>query len=292
MRVCYDNTLSSHGRLVITRAHQASASAYVYNVMCAANCSGKFQAQYWMATSCESQRTKHTQRISLGNSYREIAASLNVDAATVCRMVAIFDSTNDVRPKDYPPNTGTAKLTKVDKLITLELAIEKPGIYLREIQAELSRKTGTEIDVSTICRFLHASGFTHQKLQITAKQRSDELRADYMLDMQVYYGHPKMLVFVDETGADRRDYMRKFGYSLSGKPTRAHKLLWRGQRVSALMAMSTSGILDCYTTTRPVNADKFEHFVTLSLGPLLQPFDGFNPNSIVVLDNASIHHVD
>ncbi len=113
-----------------------------------------------------------------------------------------------------------------------------------------------------------------------------------MLDMQVYYGHPEMLVFVDETGADRRDCMRKFGYSLRGKPARAHKLLWRGQRVSALTAMSTSGILDCYTTTGPVNADKFEHFVTHSLGPLLQPFDGFNPNSVVVLDNASIHHVD
>ena len=101
-----------------------------------------------------------------------------------------------------------------------------------------------------------------------------------------------MLVFVDETGADRRDCMRKFGYSLRGVTPRTHKLLWRGQCVSALTAMSTSGVLDCYTTTGSVNAEKFERFITESLGPVLQPFDGINPNSVVILDNASIHHVD
>lgn len=254
-----------------------------------------------MATSCENKRTKaYSDDLrwrmvyltkALGKSYREAAADLRVDASTVCKTVAIFDDTGDVRPKDYPPNTGTAKLTEVDKLIILELAIERPGIYLREIQAELSQETGTEVDVSTICRFLHASGFTRQKLQVTAKQRSDELRAEYLSDMQVYRGHPEMLVFVDETGADRRDCMRKFGYSLRGKPARAHKLLWRGQRVNALTAMSTAGILDCYTTTGSVTADTFEEFVTESLSPLLQPFDGINPNSVIILDNASIHHV-
>ena len=41
-----------------------------------------------------------------------------------------------------------------------------------------------------------------------------------------------------------------------------------------------------------MNAEKFEHFVSCSLNVLLQTFDGVNPHSIVVLDNASIHHVD
>ena len=86
--------------------------------------------------------------------------------------------------------------------------------------------------------------------------------------------------------------MRKFGYSIRGMPAKTQRLLWRGQRVSALTAMSTNGILDCYTTTGSVTAEKFEHFVQQSLQPVLQPFDGVNPNSVVVLDNASIHHVD
>lgn len=203
----------------------------------------------------------------------------------------LFTTTNDVRPRLYPPNLGTFKLTDIDKLVILELAIEKPRIYLREIQTCLYEETGTEVDISTICRYLQFSGFTRQKLKVTAKQRSDELRAEYLSDMQIYSGHPEMLVFVDETGADRRDCMRKFGYSLRGVPARAQKILWRGQRVNALTAMSMDGILDCYTTTGSVDADKFEHFIG-QLSSVLQPFNGVNPNSVIVLDNASIHHVN
>ena len=41
-----------------------------------------------------------------------------------------------------------------------------------------------------------------QKLVITARERSDVLRAQFQMDMSVYRGHLELLVFVDETGAD------------------------------------------------------------------------------------------
>lgn len=41
-----------------------------------------------------------------------------------------------------------------------------------------------------------------------------------------------------------------------------------------------------------MDGDKFLEFVWQNLLPLLMPFNGQNPNSIVILDNASIHHVD
>jgi len=53
-----------------------------------------------------------------------------------------------------------------------------------------------------------------------------------------------------------------------------------------------TGLLDCYTTSGSVNGPKFEEFVEQFLAPVINPFDGVNPNSVVVLDNASIHHVD
>ena len=63
----------------------------------------------------------------------------------------------------------------------------------------------------------------------------------------------------------------------------------RGHRVSAIVSMSSSGIVDFHTTTSSVNADKFKHFVEDALVPHLQPFNGINAHSVVVLDNASIH---
>jgi len=66
----------------------------------------------------------------------------------------------------------------------------------------------------------------------------------------------------------------------------------RGQHASAIAAMSTEGILDCYTVTGSVNSSKCVDFVQQALLPQLQPFDGVNAHTVVVLDNAAIHHVD
>ena len=52
------------------------------------------------------------------------------------------------------------------------------------------------------------------------------------------------------------------------------------------------GVQDVYITENSVNGDIFLDFLYTQLLPLLMPFDGINHNSIVVMDNASIHHVD
>ena len=41
---------------------------------------------------------------------------------------------------------------------------------------------------------------------------------------------------------------------------------------------------------RSITADVFDNFLSTVLLPHLQPFDGTNPYSIVVMDNATIHH--
>ena len=227
-----------------------------------------------------------------GKSYKKVGENLGVDPSTVCRTVALFNATGSVDKRKHPPNSGTTVLTEIDKIVILETALDRPEVFLRELQQTLILETGTCVDVSTIWRFLQVSNFTRQKMVVVAKQRSDLLWAEYLLDMQLFCGHPEMLVFLDETGADRRNCLRRFGYSLRGKPAISKKLLVRGQRISAIAAMSTEGILDCYTVTGSVNGSQFSDFVEQAQLPQLQPFDGVNARSVVVLDNASIHHVD
>ena len=99
--------------------------------------------------------------------------------------------------------------------------------------------------------------------------------------MKAFHGHSEMLVFVDETGADRRNCLRKFGYSLRGKLAISKKLLVHGQRVSAIAAITTEGVLDCYTVTGSVDPGKFVEFIHKALLPYLQPFNGLNARSVV-----------
>ena len=100
-----------------------------------------------------------------------------------------------------------------------------------------------------------------------------------------------MFIWIDETGSDRRHEIRKFGYALKGTPARTYQLRIGGKRLSAIPVMTTNGIEDVYVTTGSVNGDVFQHFLCKCVSAKLLPFNGQNPHSIVVMDNASIHHV-
>ena len=112
-----------------------------------------------------------------------------------------------------------------------------------------------------------------------------------MSDISVF--DPDMLIWIDETGSDRRNSIRKFGYSLRGTRPRTHVLRVSGKRYSAIPVMSTTrGIEDVYVCADSVNGDVFEDFViqcVLPVLPVILPFDGNNPRSVVVMDNARNH---
>ena len=44
-------------------------------------------------------------------------------------------------------------------------------------------------------------------------------------------------------------------------------------------------------TRNSVDGDAFYNFVCTSLLTKLMPFNGTNPNSVLILDNCSVHHV-
>ena len=124
-------------------------------------------------------------------------------------------------------------------------------------------------------------------MQLVALQRDQDQRAIYAMDVSLYPRH--CLVFIDETGSDRRDSLRQYGYSLRGKRLKCHKLLVRGERVSVIAAMSTQGVL-CLKIVS-VTGDIFLNFVEEQLLPTLMIFNGTNPNSVIIMDNCSVHHI-
>ena len=55
--------------------------------------------------------------------------------------------------------------------------------------------------------------------------------------------------------------------------------------------MTTDGLADISVTEESVNGERFMYFVIATLLPLLLPYNGENEKSVVVMDNAVIHHM-
>ena len=172
---------------------------------------------------------------ALGYSHERVAQNVGVDPSTVSRTLELFLSTGSVSKKPYPKDKTFRKLTTPAQLLILHLVLEKPGIYLYEIQRDLVDVLQLQVDTSTICKFLHQSGFTHQKLWLVVFQRDNFLRQKFALDVSLY--RPDMLIFLDEIGSDRRNILRKYGYSMRGKTPQNHKLLARGEHLSTMALM-------------------------------------------------------
>ena len=73
---------------------------------------------------------------------------------------------------------------------------------------------------------------------------------------------------------------------------RRYQVLVRGQRISAMATIDHSGLIEVKLTTGTVNSETFYDFVRGDLLPNLQPYDGTNERSVLIMDNCSIHHVE
>ena len=137
----------------------------------------------------------------------------------------------------------------------MNLVLTTPGIYLRELQQELQQHLRIWIDLSTVCRTLKRLGMTRQKIKHVALQASEQNQMEFIAEMQVL--DPSLFVWIDETGCDRRNCLRKFGYGIRGQPPKYHSLKLRGKHFSAIAIMSTNGIEDVYITEGLIDGDYF-----------------------------------
>ena len=228
------------------------------------------------------------QRIGMERSFRMIAQSLNISVGTAFNVFRIFEVTGEIEPK-HRKYSGNI-VDNSTNLTILAIVLEKPSLYLSEIIQQIYDCTGKKICPSTLCGIMHKHGITRKKIQQVAIQRSDQYRGVYMAEVSMY--KTNMLVFVDETGKDARDSARRFGYALRGQTPQFHRSLNRGVRTSVIAAISSSGLIGYELHTGGVSGEEFYDFVRGTLIPNMNPFDGESDNSILILDNCSIHHVE
>ena len=101
-----------------------------------------------------------------------------------------------------------------------------------------------------------------------------------------------MFVWIDETGCDKKDLMRKYGYAMRGERAVRNQFLVRGKRVNAIAAISSQGLVAVDCSIDNTNTNTFYDFLRGSVIPNMASFDGEAKPSIIVMDNLSVHHTE
>ena len=99
------------------------------------------------------------QREALNLSVWEVRGILCVDPPTVSRITALFRATGDIAKKPYQSKGASEPL---DQFFVIYLTLNRPGIYLSEVKLKLQIQLTTS--QSALCKFLHKTGFTKQRL--------------------------------------------------------------------------------------------------------------------------------
>jgi transposase len=206
-----------------------------------------------------------------------------------CHISTIYRHNTRVR-LDCPvmPRSGGARplitwrMTQAVKL----LMDEQPWYYQDEIVVFLYECFRIEVDRSTVSRLLQKIEYTRKVLKVVAAQRNAELRLEWQYNLQAFTA--SQLVFVDESGSDERTGDRHYGWAERGVRAQVSRWLADRDRVSILPAYTIDGYIACRSFKGTCTGDIFEEFIIEQVLPICNPYPG--PRSIIVMDNASVHH--
>jgi transposase len=165
--------------------------------------------------------------------------------------------------------------------------LERPGLYLDEMVLFLWDEFHTLTTTSTISRALASIGWSKKTIRRKAREQNADLRDSYLHDLSEF--HSYHLVYIDESGCDKRIGFRRTGWSPLGVAPVQISRFHRGQRYQILPAYAQDGIVLSRVFQGSTDASVFEEFIE----QLLQHCGKWpEPKSVLIMDNASFHHTD
>lgn len=196
---------------------------------------------------------------------------------------------NAFAPKKAGSYMGRPRKMEKDAAYFLRNFVQmQPDAQLSELSDALYDLDFERFSVPYLCKALKRLNITYKVANCYATARSDLKRMQYRARMQRYL--PEQLVFIDESGFDYRVCNRKRARATRGDLAYLRQPFQRGQRLSFMPACSlANGCFAYYTKTGSVNGEVFLHYLREVLLPCMQRYP--LTNSVIVCDNASIHHV-
>ena len=206
------------------------------------------------------------------------------------------------RVRDRP----ASKMTPVVKAQLIKLVDEDPTAYLDELQSRLEITTGVYVAMKTIWVCLVVDlGWTLGAYSLKAQQQDAGQREDYKQLMERLVKSPNQVMWIDETDKGANASRRKRAWRRRGKRVEISAIFDSNDinRYTMIEAANLSGFVPAACeliqrnkvegeddeTKGTVDRERFVLYVEKILCPNLGNYDLGEDNSIVVMDNASIH---
>jgi hypothetical protein len=122
-----------------------------------------------------------------------------------------------------------------------EYLLERPDRYLDEMAVFLWDEFDIRVTKSSISRALASIGWTKKAARSVAKERNADLRDFYLYNLSALRSYH--LVFVDESGCDKRISFRGTGWSPLGTIPAQITRFHRDRRYQILLAYTQEGVL-------------------------------------------------
>ncbi|KFA81346.1 hypothetical protein S40288_10368 [Stachybotrys chartarum IBT 40288] len=160
------------------------------------------------------------------------------------------------------PSQNTGRPREVTENMWLALQnqlIQEPCMSQQDMANFLHQEYGVKVSRSTISRTLMRVGWTKKVTRTVAKERSQDLRDDY-IERRSHYKAEQM-IFVDESGSDRGLATLGRGYAPKGATPVQRKRFHRGKRVQVLPAYTIDGVIYCEAYEENTDTQVFEGFL-------------------------------
>ena len=182
---------------------------------------------------------------------------------------------------------------------------EQPYLFLDEIREVLGLQTGQWWSGSWIWEKIRVDlDLTLQVVSVVAEERDEEARQRYRQSLIDFVHHPSQVVFLDETHKGRNAARRRRHWSRRGiTPILSERFngISHGKLYSMIAASDWNGFIietcecvsrekDASGRAKTVDSEVFLEWVEDRLLPVLGQYDLMEARSVVILDNASIHH--
>ncbi|KAJ5471939.1 hypothetical protein N7539_008508 [Penicillium diatomitis] len=163
-----------------------------------------------------------------------------------CNKLTIINIRRNLRQfgSIYAPQTRVGrKRTVTPQMIEAfcDHLFEKPGLYLDEIAVFLWDEFQTMVTTSSIRRALVAKGWSKKTARQHARGQNADLRDYYLHNLSDFKSYH--LVYIDESGCDKRVRFRRTGWALLSKAPLQVTQFHRDQRYQILPAYAQDRIV-------------------------------------------------